>query len=94
MELLELISKAHWTLTGIVGEYWELDYGKLGRLLEAYSTKAKISLSKVSYAAKVLEDGKELVLGTCHDLPYSAICLYILGRDVGTTGSRCRTELR
>jgi AraC-like DNA-binding protein len=83
MELLELISKAQGTLAGIVGEGWELDYGKLERLAKAYPTKAKISLSKVSYAAKVLEDGKELVLGTCHELPYSAICLYILGRDAG-----------
>jgi AraC-like DNA-binding protein len=83
MELLELISRAHGTLAGIVGEGWDLDYGKLERLLKAYSTKAKISLSRVSYAAKVLEDGKELVLGTCHELPYSAICLYILGRDAG-----------
>jgi len=83
MELLELISKAQGTLAGIVGEGWELDYGKLERLAKAYSTKAKISLSKVSYAAKVLEGGKELVLGTCHELPYSAVCLYILGRDAG-----------
>jgi hypothetical protein len=29
------------------------------------------------------KDGKELVLGACHELPYSAICLYVLGRDAG-----------
>jgi hypothetical protein len=83
MELLELISKAHGALTAMTGEDWELDYGKLGRLLEVYSTKAKISLSRVSYAAKLLKDGRELVLGACHELPYSAICLYVLGRDAG-----------
>jgi hypothetical protein len=83
MELLELISKAQGALTAMIGEDWELDYGKLGRLLEVYSKKAKISLSRVSYAAKLLKDGKELVLGTCHELPYSAICLYVLGRDAG-----------
>jgi hypothetical protein len=83
MELLELISKAHGALTAMIGEGWELDYGKLGKLLEAYSKKAKISLSRVSYAAKLLKDGKELVLGACHELPYSAICLYVLGRDAG-----------
>jgi hypothetical protein len=83
MELLELIFKAQGALTAMTGEDWELDYGKLGRLLEVYSTKAKISLSRVSYAAKLLKDGKELVLGTCHELPYSAICLYVLGRDAG-----------
>ena len=83
MELLELISKAHGALTAIIGEDWELDNGKLEKLLEAYSKKAKISLSRVSYAAKLLKDGKELVLGACHELPYSAICLYILGRDAG-----------
>jgi AraC-like DNA-binding protein len=83
MELLELISKAHGALTAMIGEDWELDYGKLGKLLEVYSKKAKISLSRVSYAAKLLKDGKELVLGACHELPYSAICLYVLGRDAG-----------
>jgi hypothetical protein len=83
MELLELIFKAQGALTAMIGEDWELDYGKLGRLLEVYSTKAKISLSRVSYAAKLLKDGKELVLGACHELPYSAICLYVLGRDAG-----------
>jgi len=83
MELLELISKAYGALTAMIGEDWELDYGKLGKLFEVYSAKAKISLSGVSYAAKLLKDGKELVLGACHELPYSAICLYILGRDAG-----------
>jgi hypothetical protein len=83
MELLELISKSQGALTAIIGEDWELDYGKLGRLLEVYSTKAKISLSRVSYAAKLLKDGRELVLGTCHELPYSVVCLYVLGRDAG-----------
>jgi hypothetical protein len=83
MESLELISKAQGALTAMIGEDWELDYGKLGRLLEVYSTKAKISLSRVSYAAKLLKDGRELVLGACHELPYSAICLYVLGRGAG-----------
>jgi hypothetical protein len=83
MQLLELISKAQGALTAMIGEDWELDYGKLGKLLEVYSKKAKISLSRVSYAAKLLKDGKELVLGACHELPYSAICLYVLGRDAG-----------
>ena len=83
MELLELISKAQGALTAMIGEDWELDYGKLGRLLEVYSKKAKISLSRVSYAAKLLKDGRELVLGACHELPYSAICLYVLGRGAG-----------
>jgi hypothetical protein len=83
MELLELISRAQGTLTAMVGEDWELDSEKLGRLLEVYSTKAKISLSRVSCAAKVLKDGGELVLGACHELPYSAVCLYVLGRDAG-----------
>jgi hypothetical protein len=83
MQLLEPISKAQGALTAMIGEDWELDYGKLGKLLEVYSAKAKISLSRVSYAAKLLKDGKELVLGACHELPYSAICLYVLGRDAG-----------
>jgi hypothetical protein len=83
MQLLELIFKAHGALTAMTGEDWELDYGKLGKLLEVYSAKAKISLSRVSYAAILLKDGKEIVLGACHELPYSAICLYVLGRDAG-----------
>jgi hypothetical protein len=81
MKLSELISKAQGTLAAMIGEGWELDYEKLGKLLEVYSTKAKVSLSRVSYAAKVLKEGGELVLGACHELPYSALCLYILGRD-------------
>jgi hypothetical protein len=34
MELLELISKTQGALTAMIGENWELDYGKLGKLLE------------------------------------------------------------
>jgi hypothetical protein len=85
MEVLELVSRAHERLKAMVGEDWELDSGKLGRLLEVYSPRSKYTLSKVSYAARLLEspERSELILGACHALPFSAICLYILGREAG-----------